>query len=91
MATAHDMRVHERPPPTGIASEDRPLTLSEEHGLLLRQVAIRAEEVLAVTAGGGWPTRELQALLIYMRAEVVRKAVDEERLLFASHASSAVG
>lgn len=91
MATAHEVRGDERPPATGTTSDDRPLTLSEEHGLLLRQVAIRAEELLAVTADGGWPTRELQALLTYMRAEVLRQAVDEERLLFPSHASSAVG
>jgi len=92
MATAHEVRGRERPPTTGTTPDDRPLTLSEEHGLLLRQVATRAEELLAVTVDGGWPTRELQALLTYMRAEVLRQVVDEGRLLFPSHASSsAVG
>ncbi|HST64019.1 MAG TPA: hemerythrin domain-containing protein [Mycobacteriales bacterium] len=77
-------------PPAGDATpDDRPLTLSEEHGLLLRQVAVRAEELLAVTADGGWPAQELQALLTYMRVEVLRQAVDEERLLFPSYARSA--
>jgi hypothetical protein len=82
MATAHEVRGRERPPTTGTTPDDRPLTLSEEHGLLLRQVATRAEELLAVTVDGGWPTRELQALLTYMRAEVLRQVVDEGRLLF---------
>jgi len=66
----------------------RPLSLSDEHGLLLRQVAARAEELLAVTCGGGWPGRELDDLLAYLREEVLRQAYDEERLLFPSHASS---
>jgi iron-sulfur cluster repair protein YtfE (RIC family) len=68
--------------------DDRPLTLADEHGLLLRQVAVRAEELLAVAADGGWPSRELEALLTYMRMEVLRQAQDEERLLFPACASS---
>ena len=64
------------------APDDRPLTLADEHGLLLRQVAVRAEELLAVACDGGWPGRELEALLTYMRVEVLRQAHDEERLLF---------
>ena len=56
MTTAHEMHGLERLPPTGTTtSDDQPLTLAEEHGLLLRQVAVRAEELLAVTADGGWP------------------------------------
>ncbi|HEY6746267.1 MAG TPA: hemerythrin domain-containing protein [Mycobacteriales bacterium] len=83
MSTAREIREPEEPRTTVAATpEDQPLTLFEEHGLLLRQVAVRAEELLAVTAGGGWPARELQALLTYMRVEVLRQAVDEERLLF---------
>jgi iron-sulfur cluster repair protein YtfE (RIC family) len=62
--------------------DDPPLSLADEHGLLLRQVAVRAEELLAVASGGGWPSRELEALLTYMRVEVLRQAGDEERLLF---------
>jgi uncharacterized protein (DUF2249 family) len=90
MTTAHEMHGLERLPPTGTTtSDDQPLTLAEEHGLLLRQVAVRAEELLAVTADGGWPARELQALLTYMRVEVLRQAADEERLLFPSYGSSA--
>src|SRR4051794_13953316 len=37
------------------APDDRPLTLADEHGLLLRQVAVRAEELLTVAADGRWP------------------------------------
>lgn len=90
MTTAHEVHELEPLPTAGTAaSDDRPLTLAEEHGLLLRQMAARAEELLAVTADGGWPARELQALLTYMRVEVLRHAADEERLLFPSHAPSA--
>lgn len=90
MATANETSRDERPPASVTTTpDDRPLTLSEEHGLLLRQVAVRVEELLAVTADGGWPARELQALLTYMRVEVLRQAADEERLLFPSHTSSA--
>ncbi len=90
MTTAHEMHGLERLPATGTTtSDDEPLSLAEEHGLLLRQVAVRAEELLAVTADGGWPARELQALLTYMQVEVLRQAADEERLLFPSYGSSA--
>ena len=71
-----------------IGPEDPPLSLADEHGLLLRQVAVRAEELLAVASVGGWPSRELEALLTYMRVEVLRQAHDEERLLFPACAPS---
>jgi uncharacterized protein (DUF2249 family) len=90
MTTAHEVHGLEPLSTAGTAaSEDRPLTVAEEHGLLLRQVAALVEELLAVTAHGGWPARELQALLTYMRVEVLRQAADEERLLFPSYGSSA--
>jgi iron-sulfur cluster repair protein YtfE (RIC family) len=77
------MQVDARPWP-----DDRPLSLTDEHGLLLRQVAARAEELLAVTSVGGWPGRELEALVTYLRVEVLRQAHDEERLLFPAGTSS---
>ena len=57
--------------------------------LLLEQVAIRAEDVLAVAAQNRWPARELRRLLGYLRVEVLRQAEDEEMLLFASLGASA--
>ena len=67
-----------------------PLTLAGEHALLLSQVVIRAEDLLAVTAEDRWPARELQALLGYLRAEVLGQDADEERLLFPAGASPGV-
>ena len=59
-----------------------PVTLAEEHVLLLWQVAARAEEVLTAVAAGRWPGAELAALAGYAQAEVLRQASDEEALLF---------
>jgi hypothetical protein len=59
-----------------------PLTLAEEHMLLLAQVAARAEELLTAAAQGRWPAAELAALAGYVQAEVLRQTSDEERLLF---------
>jgi hypothetical protein len=58
------------------------LTLTEEHALLLGQVAARAANLLAVAGENRWPHQELRALLGYLRAEVMRQVVDEGRLLF---------
>jgi iron-sulfur cluster repair protein YtfE (RIC family) len=77
----HEVSGHGRPSVATVPS-GHPLTLSEEHGLLLRQVAARVEDLLAVIAEDRWPARELQALLAYLRAEVLGQAADEERLLF---------
>ncbi len=69
---------------------DSPLTLADEHASLLSQVVIRAEDLLAVTAEDRWPARELQALLGYLRAEVLGQDADEERLLFPAGASPGI-
>jgi uncharacterized protein (DUF2249 family) len=58
------------------------LDLAGEHALLLRQVAVRAEALLAVVAAGRWPAAELEALVGYLRAEILRQTADEEILLF---------
>jgi hypothetical protein len=69
-----------------------PLTLAEEHVLLLRQVTARAEELLTAAAHGRWPGAELAALAGYAQAEVLRQASDEEALLFpAAPAPEAAG
>lgn len=65
-----------------------PRTLSREHELLLAQVTLRARDVQTAAAGGRWPSGELQALVGYLRAELLRQVEDEEWLLFpASHAA----
>lgn len=62
--------------------------LASEHALLLRQVTARAEAVLAVAAAGRWPAAELEALVGYLRAEILRQATDEEILLFPARGAS---
>src|SRR5216110_3312204 len=62
--------------------------LADEHGQLLRQVAIRADALLAAAASGGWPAGELHALLGYLSTEVLRQAADEEAFLFPARAGS---
>ncbi len=68
--------------PAGTALASRPPGLADEHSQLLRQVAIRAEDLMAAAAGGRWPARELDALVGYLRAEILRQVTDEETLLF---------
>ena len=80
MTTVHEVPTHERPRATAPA-----LTLTDEHSRPLRQVAIRAEDALAVIAESRWPTAELRALIGYLRAEVLRQAGDEEWLLFPAN------
>ncbi len=75
------------PPSRTSRPDDSPLTLTEEHALLLRQVAARTEDLLTVTAGNRWPQRELQALVGYLRTEVMRQVIDEEWLLFRTDAT----
>src|ERR1051326_4388201 len=69
--------------------EGPPLTLADEHALLLGQVTARAEELLTAAARGQWPGTELAALAGYARAEVLRQASDEEALLFPAGPSQA--
>lgn len=75
--------------PTGQTTTP-PLTLAEEHMLLLGQVTARAEELLTVAAHGRWPAAELAALADYARAELLRQASDEETLLFPAAPSQEV-
>ncbi len=81
---------HEQPPgPAGLAARP-PLTLAEEHVLLLWQVTAGAEKVLAATERGRWPGAELAALAGYAQAEVLRQVSDEEALLFPAVPAQAV-
>src|SRR5512142_1801043 len=77
--------------PAGLTAEP-PLTLAEEHVLLLWQVTASAEKLLTATEHGRWPGAELAALAGYAQAEVLRQASDEEALLFpAVPAQAAAG
>ena len=69
---------------TAGATRRAPLTLGEEHVLLLWEVTARAEEVLTAAADGRWPGAELAALAGYAHAEVLRQVSDEETLLFSA-------
>jgi hypothetical protein len=82
MKAVHDVPGTEELRAAAAAVGDPPPTLAEEHALLLEQVAIRAQDVLTAAAGNRWPAQELQRLLGYVRAEVLRQAEDEEMLLF---------
>ena len=90
MMTGGQTPRHQPPQRPGAMLGDPPLTLVGEHALLLSQVTIRAVDLLAVTAQDRWPARELQALLGYLRAEVLGQDADEERLLFPAWASSGI-
>ena len=69
-----------------------PLTLAEEHMLLLWQVTASAEKLLTAAEHGRWPGAELAALAGYAQAEVLRQVSDEEALLFpAVPAQTAAG
>ncbi|HEV2258224.1 MAG TPA: hemerythrin domain-containing protein [Streptosporangiaceae bacterium] len=73
---------HGQPPGSAGLTARPPLTLADEHVLLLWQVTARAEELLTATADGRWPAAELAALAGYAQAEVLRQTSDEEALLF---------
>ena len=88
MATMSPAAQYAQPPGSTELPTGPPLTLPDEHVLLLWQVATRAEDLLAAAARGRWPGTELAALAGYARAEVLRQASDEETLLFYPGASA---
>ncbi len=80
-----------RPGSAGLTARP-PLTLAEEHVLLLWQVTASAEKLLTAIEHGRWPGAELAALAGYAQAEVLRQVSDEEALLFpAVPAQTAAG
>lgn len=83
-STVHHLPGQRAPRPADPAPGGQPLTLAEEHALLLEQVSARAEDVLTAIDGGRWPAPELRALAGYLRAEVLRQAADQE-WLFPAH------
>lgn len=56
--------------------------LADEHAVLLQEVRHRERAVRAALGAGGWPDREVEALVAYLRYEVLDQAAHEERLLF---------
>jgi uncharacterized protein (DUF2249 family) len=56
--------------------------LADEHAVLLDEVRFRERAVRGALGAGRWPAGELDALVAYLRYEVLDQAVTEERLLF---------
>src|SRR3954447_492687 len=56
--------------------------LADEHAVLLREVRTRERAVRTALGTGRWPDREIEALVAYLRYEVLDQATHEELLLF---------
>ena len=56
--------------------------LADEHAVLLQEVRHRERAVHAALGEGRWPNREIDALVAYLRYEVLDQATHEERLIF---------
>ena len=56
--------------------------LADEHAVLLHEVHLREREARTALGTGRWPDREIDALVAYLRYEVLDQAANEESLLF---------
>src|SRR5438094_7006690 len=57
-------------------------TLPEEHALLLKEVTVRADAVIAEVDTSHWPSPALRQLLDYLFVEVLQQVSEEEWRLF---------
>jgi uncharacterized protein (DUF2249 family) len=57
-------------------------TLAEEHALLLQEVTVRGDAVIAEADTSDWPSPALRRLLDYLYVEVLQQVSDEEWRLF---------
>jgi uncharacterized protein (DUF2249 family) len=65
--------------------------LAAEHAVLLQEVRQRERAVRAALGAGAWPVADIEALVAYLRYEVLDQAVNEERLLFPRTSGGLVG
>lgn len=56
--------------------------LADEHAVLLQEVTLRERAARRALGRGRWPRREIDALVAYLRYEVLDQATAEESLLF---------
>src|SRR4051812_35182838 len=57
-------------------------TLPEEHALLLKEVTVRGDAVIAEVDTSHWPSPALRRLLDYLFVEVLQQVSEEEWRLF---------
>ncbi|HJQ03557.1 MAG TPA: DUF2249 domain-containing protein [Jatrophihabitans sp.] len=79
------------PPDSTESTAHAPLTLSDEHALLIGEVTARVDATVHEIENGRWPTNELRELVNYLHLEVLRQIVDEEWLLFRTSRSTPEG
>lgn len=90
-SSAHNGTEHVGPPDSEASTAHAPATLSDEHALLIDEIAARVDATLREIDDGRWPEHELRELVNYLHLEVLRQIVDEEWLLFRTSRASPEG